>query len=507
MIFHDRYELLALRGGDDREIALPGREISSGRDVLVHLLSAGYTPENQELLAIIDRLTAEPRRRVLDKGDHEGIPYVVTEVLPPNLKLREWLAAAMSAAPPPTTTASPARSGVWRIPAVSEAPPKSAPAPDTPALEPGEFTRLFEAVKELEQVRRPPPTPDELPTASMPMPKLDPKVPAAPAEPGEFTRIMRSAAPPSPATAAATQAPVPAEPQPGEFTRMLRSTAPPLPANPTATATQALAPAVPTPGEFTSILHSAVLQPPSMSTAATPQPQPAEIDAGAPAQPELGELTRVFAQTPAAPVPPRTSSAGQSDSPVMSPSPAPSPQTTAPGEFTRMMQSPLAAEPRSSLATPPVPSASEFTRMMQADQFADARAPQVPLPAQADPARPPDRSFRPPGEFTQMVATDPLPSESIVAPAAPQAPIPQGGIATGAFSGRAPPPPPQGVSEPSEFTQMFASRPPATEAKASAPKPASAAPRADKSYLPLVLILAGLLLLVVIVIAVFALTR
>src|ERR1035438_4107288 len=198
MIFHDRYELLALRGGDDREIALPGREISSGRDVLVHLLSAGYTPENQELLAIIDRLTAEPRRRVLDKGDHEGIPYVVTEVLPPNLKLREWLAAAMSAAPPPTTTASPARSGVWRIPAVSEAPPKSAPAPDTPALEPGEFTRLFEAVKELEQVRRPPPTPDELPTASMPMPKLDPKVPAAPAEPGEFTRIMRSAAPPSP---------------------------------------------------------------------------------------------------------------------------------------------------------------------------------------------------------------------------------------------------------------------------------------------------------------------
>src|ERR1017187_8274718 len=175
MIFHDRYELLALRGGDDREIALPGREISSGRDVLVHLLSAGYTPENQELLAIIDRLTAEPRRRVLDKGDHEGIPYVVTEVLPPNLKLREWLAAAMSAAPPPTTTASPARSGVWRIPAVSEAPPKSAPAPDTPALEPGEFTRLFEAVKELEQVRRPPPTPDELPTPSMPMPKLDPK--------------------------------------------------------------------------------------------------------------------------------------------------------------------------------------------------------------------------------------------------------------------------------------------------------------------------------------------
>ena len=94
MIFHDRYELLALRGGD-REIALPGREISSGRDVLVHLLSDGYTPENRELLANIDKLPAEYQRRVLDIGDHEGIPYVVTDVLPPNLKLREatpvWL--------------------------------------------------------------------------------------------------------------------------------------------------------------------------------------------------------------------------------------------------------------------------------------------------------------------------------------------------------------------------------------------------------------------------------
>src|SRR5271166_3917459 len=125
MIFHEKYELLALRGGD-HEIALPGREISSGRDVLVHLLAAGYTPENLELLAAIDKLPAEHQRRVLDKGDHEGIPYVVTEVLPGTLKLREWLAAAKSEVPSPAPAKSSGHRGVWRIPTVTEAPPKSA---------------------------------------------------------------------------------------------------------------------------------------------------------------------------------------------------------------------------------------------------------------------------------------------------------------------------------------------------------------------------------------------
>jgi len=93
MIFHDKYELLALRGGDE-EIALPGREISSGRDVLVHLLSAGYTIENRVLLRAIDKLPEEYRQKVLDKGDHDGIPYVITEVLPAKVKLRDWIAEA-----------------------------------------------------------------------------------------------------------------------------------------------------------------------------------------------------------------------------------------------------------------------------------------------------------------------------------------------------------------------------------------------------------------------------
>jgi hypothetical protein len=113
-----------------------------------------------------------------------------------------------------------------------------------------------------------------------------------------------------------------------------------------------------------------------------------------------------------------------------------------------------------------------------------------------------------PGEFTRMFSTEPEASESLAAPAPPPAPLPQGGAATGAFSRRSVPTPPQAPSGPSEFTQMFAARPPALPAKTPAPAPAPApAPKAEKSYLPLILILGGFFLLVVIVIVVFVLMR
>jgi len=549
MIFHEKYELLALHGGD-REIALPGRETSSGRDVQVHLLTAGYTRENRELLATIDKLPAEHRLRVLDKGDHEGIPYVVTEVLPPSLRLREWLAAAKSAVPSSAPTASPARRGVWRIPAVTEAPANSA----APASEPGEFTRLSQPVKEPEQVRRSPTMPDEMPTAAIVVPNLDQKTPATPSEPepGEFTRILHAAAPPA-ATPAVTQAatraePAPgeftrvlhsmaaqpgsvptaaihlppavdnaaaaAQPEPGEFTRILHSAAPPPASTPTAgtplpppAEVNAAAPAQPEPGEFTRILHSAA-PPPALPTAAIPLPPSAEIQAAAPAAPEPGEFTRAFqTRTPVPPVMPRAS-ASQSSIPVPPTAPTPAPRPAAPGEFTGMMQSPLAAGPvRPQPVVPPAQSASEFTRMMQAGQFTDAPPRQVPLPGPAATPPPSGRSLQTPGEFTRMFSTEPEPSENLAAPAAPQAPLPHGGLATGAFSRSSAFPQPQAGSGPGEYTQMFGTRPPATAAKTSAPQPAPPAPKADRSYLPLILILAGLFLLVVIIVVVFALTR
>ncbi|MGD0360692.1 MAG: hypothetical protein ABSC93_07455 [Bryobacteraceae bacterium] len=537
MIFHDRFELLALRGGD-REIALPGREISSGRDVLVHLLSAGYSPENRELLAIIDGLSPEHRRRVLEKGDHEGIPYVVTETLPANVTLREWLSAAKAATPLPRQTKRPSRSGEWQIPPEKEAPTVPASAP--PAAQPGEFTRLFQAVKEPAPSGGPPKTPDEEPTATLTLPTLAHEAPAAPAapaqrEPGEFTRMMQAAAPPKAATPVEKPAPAPAEAEPGELTRMLRAAGPPPPPPAVQPPAAPAAQAEPEPGELTRMLRAAgqpastpAEQPPAakqpagepgeltrmlqasappvaMPTAATPLPAQPQTRNPTPAARDSGELTRVFqTEKPAAP----RSGSGQFSSPIPPPAAAPPSRTSSPGDFTRMMQSPLAPEPvRSHPPAQPQATPSEFTRMMRADQFADA--PPAAMPP-AGPPPPSGRSMQPPGEFTRMFSMDPVASEDLVASPAPQMPLPQGGLATGAFSRRAIPPQPQANAGPSEFTQMFSvpatpvKAPAAPAAPAAAPAPA---PIAQKSYLPLVLILAGLFLLVVIVIVVFVLAR
>jgi hypothetical protein len=109
-----------------------------------------------------------------------------------------------------------------------------------------------------------------------------------------------------------------------------------------------------------------------------------------------------------------------------------------------------------------------------------------------------------PSEFTRMFDTDLARSEGLTAPA-PAAPLPQGGAATGAFSRHSMQAPPAG-SGPSEFTQMFAAHPPAV-AKAPAATPAPPAAKAERSYLPLILILAGLFLVAIVVIAVFVLMR
>lgn len=103
---------------------------------------------------------------------------------------------------------------------------------------------------------------------------------------------------------------------------------------------------------------------------------------------------------------------------------------------------------------------------------------------------------------SEVQSSDSLP------PAASQAPIPQGGEATGVFSR---PPAPAAQSGPGEFTQMFGApsppKPIVVKAQAS-PAPAPAAPKLPKkSNLALILILGGLFLLVVIVVLIFVLTR
>jgi hypothetical protein len=97
----DRFELLELRrdGGIQTYHA---REISTARPVQVHLFAAGLTAENLVLFRRIDRLPDTERRRVLDRGDSRGTPYVVTDRLAGYTDFREWVTANAVAVPNPS---------------------------------------------------------------------------------------------------------------------------------------------------------------------------------------------------------------------------------------------------------------------------------------------------------------------------------------------------------------------------------------------------------------------
>jgi hypothetical protein len=87
---YDRFELLEMRHNDGVQ-TYHAREIATARPVQVHFLSNPV--ENSALLASVDRLPESERRRVLDQGEIQGIPYVVTDRLSGYATFREWLAA------------------------------------------------------------------------------------------------------------------------------------------------------------------------------------------------------------------------------------------------------------------------------------------------------------------------------------------------------------------------------------------------------------------------------
>ena len=177
MVFRDKYELLTLHHGD-REVIFTGREILSGQAVAVRLLIAGAASESAELMTRLRNLTAEDRGLVLETGDYEGIPFVVTSILPAGLGLHAWLegaAARLAPGQPPAVPGTLPPGEFTRLfvsPSQSAANTLEAPA-SAPAPQPGEFTRLFVS---------PPPVSQE------PIPPE----PAASAEPGAFTRMLQS---------------------------------------------------------------------------------------------------------------------------------------------------------------------------------------------------------------------------------------------------------------------------------------------------------------------------
>jgi hypothetical protein len=90
LALYDRYELVELRR-DDGIQTFHAREIATARPVQCHLFGQEESRENLALLSCLDRLPEAERRRVIERGEYQGRPYVVTDRLAGYPGFREWL--------------------------------------------------------------------------------------------------------------------------------------------------------------------------------------------------------------------------------------------------------------------------------------------------------------------------------------------------------------------------------------------------------------------------------
>ena len=428
MSLYERYELLDLNR-DDGVKTFEAREIATGRPVKVHLFVRPGAPLQAALLKAIDHLAEPDLQRIIERGKHEGTPYVVTDRLPDYPGLSEWVQAAShhsksKSAKPVLETA-----GAWKV---QPDPPPPPPAPATPIATPlatppaplPQESVLNQQFVELFATAERPVVADSLvqsaqrPQSAAPVRPPEPALKQAQAEPGEFTRMFQSPALATPPASAPAPVPPPQAPaEIGEFTKMFQAPKAPPPAPPRAPAS---AP-VKEPGEFTRMFQA------NPSPAAAPPPPPPAATKSGPSDFEQLFETR----SPAGPMPhspavqqPLTPQApGRSGTNRIGeftqtfgkggfdPAPAPPPAAPAPkepGEFTRMFHSPGAPAPIPATppATPPAPPAF-------------AAPPPAAPPVAAQPSGPGEytRQFSAPAQLT-FGQTSP-------APAAPLAPGPQ----------------------------------------------------------------------------------
>jgi len=90
LALYDRYELVELRR-DDGIQTFHAREIATARPVQFHLFAQEESRENLALLSRLDHLPDAERRRVIERGEYQGRPYVITDRLAGYPGFREWL--------------------------------------------------------------------------------------------------------------------------------------------------------------------------------------------------------------------------------------------------------------------------------------------------------------------------------------------------------------------------------------------------------------------------------
>ena len=413
--------------------AFRAQNAASGRTVFIHRVSTTESPEEQaallKLLTTALVKSADAKRLVLDFGEESGYWYVVTESDPQCALLREWLQLEIDAAMPGS-----------KLNQATLPPTVLKPVMPAEKVDPGEFTRFIQ--------QRPATTSPTTSTRTSGAPTTPvppaPTQPNSPMAPGEFSRLFQS--------------------------RPIQSQPDPPPVNiPAAPATP---PAHTGPGEFTRFFNQGEGGLVSGKAAQPPAPPPAQPAAQTTPQ-DPGEFTRMLG------LPPLN---------LQSPSQVPSvpPPTPPSGEFDSFFSSGqgglISGKPAQPPAPPPVQPAAqtspkdpgEFTRLFSTgDGLGGVKTPQTsPLP----PTRPDNPIARPPvqpvaeapqkdpGEFTRFFT----PGLPVPPPKPTQNPNPHVQRPNSPFPSLPSQPQSKPVTEPGEFTRMFA-RPAGASAPASPP--------------------------------------
>lgn len=329
MSFNQKYDLLDLRQSDESIKTYEGRDRATGQPVEIHLFWMTHSLEAKALLKKV--VTLPKSGRLIEFGDHEGTPWVVTRPLDGYKDVRDWIVSESrgggAGAPPP----------------MPMPPPPPAPPARSVTME---FNQMFSGAPA--QAAPPPPPPPPMPAAPPPFAAQPPTVPLTPPKPAgpgattlEFNKLFGGDAPapkeepmfgsakapqppppqPPPAAAPVATPPPPASEVTKEFSKLFASTAEAPPVKPQAS-------------EFTMMFQQpnipAAPPAPPAAAAAPPPPPPAPPAAPAPPKPQASEFTMMFQQPnipaapPAAPVPPA----------------APAPPKPQASEFTMMFHSP-----------------------------------------------------------------------------------------------------------------------------------------------------------------------
>src|SRR5664279_4370936 len=111
MDFSQKYNLVELLPGEGVQ-SYRARQTNTGREVTVHILVGGKTPENEALLARLRAMQPQSMAKLIEVGEHQDATFVVT-MAPPYQRLEEWLAEQDRAA---AAAREFGKAGIWTRP-------------------------------------------------------------------------------------------------------------------------------------------------------------------------------------------------------------------------------------------------------------------------------------------------------------------------------------------------------------------------------------------------------